>query len=153
MLLHSNKSFVCTCFCFLDGHVEEPRGPGGRADKDHQVKAFLDAPSSLLDNLKESGGDTVVEGETAEVWQLPKYQDNLSRVRCLFIMRPCSCCASSWLRCYFITPSSSLFWCEWTLQTVNNANQHPLCRAKLATRNKLPTTLCHLLPTCYLSNF
>ncbi|PKK20581.1 putative LOC102086399 [Columba livia] len=49
-----------------DGHVEEPRGPGGRADKDHQVKAFLDAPSSLLDNLKESGGDTVVEGETAE---------------------------------------------------------------------------------------
>ncbi|KAK2523182.1 hypothetical protein Q9966_012249 [Columba livia] len=77
VLLHSNKSFVCTCFCFLDGHVEEPRGPGGRADKDHQVKAFLDAPSSLLDNLKESGGDTVVEGETAEHCGIERFAGSL----------------------------------------------------------------------------
>ncbi|OPJ79612.1 hypothetical protein AV530_014074 [Patagioenas fasciata monilis] len=49
-----------------DLHLEEKSGPAGRTDEDHEVKTFLDARPSRLDNLKEAGGDTVVEGKMAE---------------------------------------------------------------------------------------
>ncbi|XP_052635785.1 rab-like protein 6 [Harpia harpyja] len=50
-----------------DLHLEEQSGPAGGADKDHQAEALLHAaPASLLDVLKEAGGDAVVESETAE---------------------------------------------------------------------------------------
>ncbi|XP_074878110.1 T-cell activation Rho GTPase-activating protein-like [Buteo buteo] len=54
-----------------DLHLEEQSGPAGRADKDHQAEALLHTPpASLLDVLKEAGGDAVVESEMSEVWQL-----------------------------------------------------------------------------------
>ncbi|XP_040977635.1 LOW QUALITY PROTEIN: T-cell activation Rho GTPase-activating protein-like [Aquila chrysaetos chrysaetos] len=50
-----------------DLHLEEQSGPAGRADRDHQAEALLHAPpASLLDVLKEAGGDAVAESETAE---------------------------------------------------------------------------------------
>ncbi|KAM6207342.1 T-cell activation Rho GTPase-activating protein-like [Sarcoramphus papa] len=49
-----------------DLRLEEQSGPAGRADKDHQATACLDASPSLLDLLKEAGGDTLLQSETAE---------------------------------------------------------------------------------------
>lgn len=101
VLLHSKKSLCCTCFRFVDLRLEEQSGPTGRTDEDHEVKSFLDTPPPLLDNLKEAGGDIVVEGKMAEVWQLHKHQDNMSRVRGTFLMRP----RSSYLMCLaFLLP-------------------------------------------------
>ncbi|XP_075004033.1 T-cell activation Rho GTPase-activating protein-like [Calonectris borealis] len=49
-----------------DLHLEEQSGPAGREDKEHQAEAFLEGSLSLLDVLKEAGGDTVLESETGE---------------------------------------------------------------------------------------
>ena len=71
MCFTSKESLCCTCFSFLDLRLEEQSGPAGRADKDHQAEVLLHTPpTSLLDVLKEAGGDVVVESEMAEVWQL-----------------------------------------------------------------------------------
>lgn len=59
-------------------------------------KNLSGCPPILPENLKGAGGDTVVESKMAEVWQLPKYRDNVSQVRAFVLMRPRSCCASSW---------------------------------------------------------
>ncbi|XP_069634004.1 T-cell activation Rho GTPase-activating protein-like [Haliaeetus albicilla] len=58
---------ICLGPNLLNLHLEEQSGPAGRADKDHQAEALLHTPpASLLDILKEAGGDAVVESETAE---------------------------------------------------------------------------------------
>ncbi|XP_075004278.1 T-cell activation Rho GTPase-activating protein-like [Calonectris borealis] len=46
--------------------LEEQRGPAGDADMEHQAKAFLDTPASLLVLQKAAGADTVAGSETAE---------------------------------------------------------------------------------------
>ncbi|KAM9593486.1 uncharacterized protein ACIBXB_005156 [Morphnus guianensis] len=46
--------------------LEEQCGPAGEADVEHQAKAFLDAPPSLLILQKAAGADTVMGSETAE---------------------------------------------------------------------------------------
>lgn len=91
----SKKSLCCTCFCFLELHLEEQSGPAGRAEENHQAKALQDAAPSLLEVLQEPGGDSAVECETAEVWQLHKRCDNVSRLGGQFLMRPRNCNASS----------------------------------------------------------
>ena len=53
-------------------------GPAGEADVEHQAKAFLDAPASLLILQRAAGGDAVVGAESAEVWQLHERCDNVS---------------------------------------------------------------------------
>ncbi|KAM9603749.1 uncharacterized protein ACIBXB_002884 [Morphnus guianensis] len=68
--------------------LEEQCGPAGEADVEHQAKAFLDAPPSLLILQKAAGADTVMGSETVEVWQLHKCWDNVSRVGGEFLMSP-----------------------------------------------------------------
>ncbi|XP_052635784.1 uncharacterized protein LOC128138638 [Harpia harpyja] len=46
--------------------LEEQCGPAGEADVEHQAKAFLDAPPSLLILQKAAGAHTVMGSETAE---------------------------------------------------------------------------------------
>ncbi|KAM6402162.1 T-cell activation Rho GTPase-activating protein-like isoform 3-T3 [Pluvialis apricaria] len=46
--------------------LEEQRGRAGKAAMEHQAKAFLDTPPSLLVLQKAAGADTVVGSETAE---------------------------------------------------------------------------------------
>ncbi|KAM6229518.1 uncharacterized protein M6G45_015711 [Spheniscus humboldti] len=46
--------------------LEEQRGPAGEAEVEHQAKALLDAPPSLLVLPKAAGADTGVGSETAE---------------------------------------------------------------------------------------
>ena len=92
----SQQSLCCPGFCFLDLRLEEQSGPAGRADKDRQATACLDASPSLLDLLKEAGGDTLLQSETAEVRQLHNHGDNGARLGGQFLLRPSTCCASAW---------------------------------------------------------
>ena len=68
------------CFCFPELRLEEQSGPARKADTEHQAKAFLDTPPSLLVLHKEAGIGMVVELETAEVCQVDKHCD-ISHVR------------------------------------------------------------------------
>ncbi|KAM6360809.1 rho GTPase-activating protein 19-like [Pluvialis apricaria] len=74
---------------------EEERGPAGDADVKHQAKGCLEASPSLLVLREAEGADMEPGLETAEVWQVHKQWDNVSRVRGYFLMSPGNCCASS----------------------------------------------------------
>ena len=80
LLCTSNKSLCCTCFCSPELPLEEERGPAGEADVEHQAKALLDAPPSPPVLQKAAGTDTVLGWERAEVGQLHKHWDKVSRV-------------------------------------------------------------------------